>query len=302
MKIVNVIGGLGNQMFQCAFAIALKYKYPEECVCIDTRNYRNAFVKSFRGNNFYHNGFEVDKVFPNANLPIASARDIARVSYYIPNYILSKIARRFLPKRKTELIQRYYDAYIYRPEALDDSCFSYFDGYWMSPKYFESFRDEIIRAFEFPAFDTEENMRYAEMLAVDDSVSIHIRRGDYIKAKNFMNICTLDYYRNAINEARRHIANPVFLIFSNDPEWCVENLKDVFGNSELHFVANNKGANSYRDMQLMSLARCNILANSSFSWWGAYLNKRDDHLVLVPNHWVNNLDDRDAYADGWIKI
>ena len=80
------------------------------------------------------------------------------------------------------------------------------------------------------------------------------------------------------------------------------NLKDHFGDSVVHFVNNNRGNESYRDMQLMSIARCNILANSSFSWWGAYLNKRIDQIVYVPKRWVNNLDDRDAYADNWIKI
>lgn len=302
MKIVNIIGGLGNQMFQYAFAIALKKKYPDEKVYIDTQNYRNAFVKTFRGNNFYHNGFEIDRIFPNAKLPIASARDIAKVSYYIPNYIISKIARKILPKRKRELIQRYFNAYIYLPEALEDGRYSYFDGYWMSPEYIEDSRNEILSTFEFPPFQTEENIRFAEMLVSDNSVSLHIRRGDYVNAANFKDICTLDYYRSAVREARRHIEKPVFFIFSNDQEWCMENLKDVFGDADLHFVGNNKGSESYRDMQLMSLARCNILANSSFSWWGAFLNNRKDNIVFVPNHWTNNLDDSKIDVNDWIKI
>lgn len=82
----------------------------------------------------------------------------------------------------------------------------------------------------------------------------------------------------------------------------MQNLQDLLDKAEVHFVTNNKGNESYRDMQLMSLARCNILANSSFSWWGAYLNSRKDKIVYVPKKWVNNLDDKDAYADEWIKI
>lgn len=302
MKIVNIIGGLGNQMFQYAFAVVLKKLFPDEEIFIDTQNYRNAFTKSFRGNNFYHNGFEIDKIFPNANLPIAKPTNIAKVSYYIPNYIVSKVIRKILPRRKKEFIQRYYNAYIYLPEALGDRSFSYFDGYWMSPKYFEDYRKEIIKAYEFAPFDKDENKHYAELMTSDNSVSIHIRRGDYVNAPNFKGICTLDYYRKAINEVRKHIEKPAFFVFSNDQEWCLKNLKDVFEDSDVHFITNNKGKDSYRDMQLMSLARCNILANSSFSWWGAYLNKRKDNLVFVPVHWTNNISDKDAYEENWIKI
>ena len=273
-----------------------------EEVKIDTQHYRNALVKKFRGNNFYHNGYEVSNIFPNANLPIASAIDLAKVSYYIPNYIISKLARKVLPVRRTELIQGYMNAYLFNPEYLRDRRYSYYSGYWMSPKYFESCREEVLETFEFPDFDSEENVKFAKMLALPTSVSIHIRRGDYVNAKSFKDICTLDYYKKAIKEARNSIDNPIFFIFSNDQEWCMENLKEVLNDSEVYFINHNRGNNSFRDMQLMSIARCNILANSSFSWWGAYLNTRRDKIVFVPNHWVNILDDKDAYTDEWIKI
>lgn len=302
MKIVNIIGGLGNQMFQCAFAIALKNLYPNEEVLIDTHHYKNPYPKVYRGNNFYHNGYEVSKIFLQFNIPIASAKQINKVSYYLPNYFLSRLARRFFPIKKTEYLQWSKGAYIYEAKALTDSSKNYFEGYWMSAKYIEFCREEVIKAFEFKPFSTLENMQYADMLKEVNSISIHIRRGDYVGAKNFVNICTLDYYKKAITEAKKFINKPVYFIFSNDQEWCMENLQYLFGDAKVVFVTNNKGKESYRDMQLMSLARCNILANSSFSWWGAFLNKRKDQIVYVPSRWVNNLDDRDAYADGWIKI
>ena len=82
----------------------------------------------------------------------------------------------------------------------------------------------------------------------------------------------------------------------------MEKLKGEFGEAEVFFVSHNKGTESYRDMQLMSIARCTILANSSFSWWGAYLNQREDHITLCPNKWHNTMDYNDHYVDGWIKI
>lgn len=293
MKIVNVIGGLGNQMFQCAFAIALKNSQLGEDVKLD--------ISHFNGYGL-HNGFEIYDVFKKYPIKVATKRECRQLTRYIPNYKLSRLYRRLFPKKQTEYLQPYQLSYCYDPNALTILGDCYMEGYWMSAKYFEFCKDEVVKAFEFESFSTKENKQYAEMLALDNSVTIHVRRGDYLGVENFMNICTLDYYKKAINEVKKIIKNPVYFIFSNDQEWCMENLKDVFDNSDVHFVTNNKGKESYRDMQLMTLARCNILANSSFSWWGAFLNNRKDQIVYVPSRWVNNLNDRDAYADGWIVI
>lgn len=301
MRIVNIRGGLGNQMFQYAFAIALKSKYPDENILIDTQLYSFPLVKSFQGNNFFHNGYEVEKIFPNAKLPIASWREVAKVSYYIPNYILNRAAKKLLPLRKSEYIQSPTDSYVYNVDALEASDKSYYEGYWLSPKYFDGCKNDIYKVFQFPPFNTKENLRLEKELALDNSVTIHIRRGDFLNHPIYKDICTLDYYRKAIKESKRYIIDPVFYIFSNDQTWCKENLKEVFGNSIVEFVDNNKGDESYRDMQLMSLSRCNILANSTFSWWGAYLNQRGDHIVFVPNKWVNTPCE-DACCKEWIKV
>ena len=157
MKIVNVIGGLGNQMFQCAFAIALKELYKDKEVFIDTHHYKNPYPKTYRGNNFYHNGFEVSELFPNFNVPRASACQIIRVSYYVPNYFLSRIVRKFLPTRKSEYIQGYKEAYVYDESAFADEKKQYFEGYWLTPRYFNSCVEKIQDAFTFKPFNTQEN-------------------------------------------------------------------------------------------------------------------------------------------------
>lgn len=301
MKIVNIIGGLGNQMFQYAFAVSLKAKYPKEQVLIDTQHYRNPFIKVYRGNNFYHNGYEIDKVFPNATIKPASPRDLMKVSYYVPNQILARVVRRLFPKRKTEFVAD-KDPYVYLPQALAISGDCYFDGYWMSSLYFDSYRERVIKEFEFKPFVTKENKMLEKLLKLDNSVAVHVRRGDYVGAATLGGICTLEYYRNAIKEARKRIARPSFFVFSDDPNWCLEHLKNAFGDSKVYFISNNIGTESYRDMQLMSYARCAILANSSFSWWGAYLNQREDHITLCPEKWHNNMEHKDHYVDGWIKI
>ena len=301
MKIVNVIGGLGNQMFQYAFAVALKKRFHNEDVYVDTQHYKNAFIKVYHGNNFYHNGYEIDKVFPNASIKPASARDLIKVSVYLPNQIIARAVRRLFPKRNSEFVAD-QQPYIFLPEVftIADDC--YFDGYWMSPLYFDSCREEIIKEFTFLPFESQENIELSNLLNRDNSITIHIRRGAYVGSKTLGGICTLDYYRNAIREARKFIEQPEFFVFSNDQQWCMEHLKNEFGDATVHFVSHNKGSESYRDMQLMSLARCNILANSSFSWWGAYLNEREDNIVFCPAKWHNTFDAEEVYLNTWIKI
>ena len=301
MKIVNIIGGLGNQMFQYAFAIALQEKWKEE-VKIDTHHYNYLFSKYFHGNNFYHNGFEIDKIFPCARLKKALVWDILKVSYYVPNFAISRVARKILPKRRYEFIQKAKDSYIYDEKVFTDNKYRYYEGYWMSARFLFPYRNKIKETYKFDSFTSSQNKEYELLLLKDNSVTIHVRRGDYLNCTNMTNICNLDYYRKAITKVKEQISNPIFFIFSNDIEWCKENLKQDLHNNIVYFVTNNKGCESYRDMQLMSLARCNILANSSFSWWGAFLNDRNDQIVFVPNKWITNINAEEIYLDEWIKL
>lgn len=301
MKIVNIIGGLGNQMFQYAFALALKEKWKEE-VRVDTHHYNYIFSKYFHGNNFYHNGFEIEKIFPYAKLKKALVWDILKVSYYIPNFAVSRIVRRIFPKRRYEFIQKAKDSYIYDEKVFSNNEYRYYEGYWMSARFFNPYRNKIKETYKFGSFTSRQNKEYELLLLKDNSVTIHVRRGDYLNCANMTNICSIDYYRKAISKVKEQILSPVFFIFSNDIEWCKENLKQDLEKDIVYFVTNNKGSESYRDMQLMSLARCNILANSSFSWWGAFLNDRNDHIVFAPNKWIRNMNAEDICLDDWIKL
>ena len=110
MKIVNIAGGLGNQMFQYAFAVTLQNRFPKEQIYIDTQHYHSIFFKRFGSVNL-HNGYEIDKLFEKATLPMASAKELRRVTRYIPNYVLSRVARKLLPKKSTELVAPYSESY-----------------------------------------------------------------------------------------------------------------------------------------------------------------------------------------------
>lgn len=298
MKIVNITGGLGNQMFQYAFALSLKEAFPEEDVYIDVSHYHTLFFKHYKGINL-HNGFEIDKVFPNASLPIAHFPQIVKVSYYIPNYVLSRLGRKFLPKRKTELIPSYNMNYSYMPEAFQPGN-RYYEGFWQCIKNFEAIKPQLQQVFNHPE-PNDYNKNLIEKISSCHSVGIHVRRGDYLNEPEFCNICGVEYYKKGIEMILSDGEQHDFYIFSNDIQWCKENIEPLMGNSAIHYITENKGKGSCWDMFLMTYCKDLIIANSSFSWWGAFLNKGVNR-VFAPNPWINRDCEIDNYEKNWIKI
>ena len=298
MKIVNIIGGLGNQLFQYAFAVALKTHHPDEEVLIDTSHFHTIFFKKYKGRNL-HNGFELDSILENVIIPHASARQLMKLTYYVPNYLVSRFVRKFLPKRKSEYIE--LTDFTFDPNALCMQGNFYYEGYWQTANYFEGIEEDIKRAFKFKPLDSE-NLQWIAQMQSQESVSIHVRRGDYINNVGFGGICDLDYYVAAIEYVFSKVNNPVFYIFSNDIKWCEENIIPLLNGAKCKLVNHNRGKDSYKDMELMSFCKVNIIANSSFSWWGAFLNKNDNPIVIAPYKWNNYFNEVDTYLDKWIKI
>jgi len=299
MKIVNITGGLGNQMFQYAFALALQNRYPQEKVCIDIQHYNTIFFRYFKGINL-HNGFEISKVFPNANLPIATPKELMKISYWIPNYVLSRLARKVLPTRNHEYIAPYSMNYSYDKTAFEnpDSC--YYEGYWQCAKYLSELKDTLYKIYSHPV-PNDYNAKLICDIQSCNSVGIHVRRGDYLNEPEFKGICDLEYYTKSINEILKQNALCTFFIFSNDMEWCRENLTPLMKENKIVFVSKNKGADSCWDMFLMTYCKNLIIANSSFSWWGAFLNK-NVVKVYAPYPWLNRNCEIDLYESSWIQI
>ena len=130
-------------------------------------------------------------------------------------------------------------------------------------------------------------------------MSIHIRRTDYIGNPLHDNICTLEYYKSATYLIKKNIKDPIFFVFSDDIEWCTKNL---FINDAI-FIEGNINKNSYKDMQLMTACKCNIIANSSFSWWAAWLNSYEKKIVITPNRMNNeSINFKDAFPASWLII
>jgi hypothetical protein len=147
------------------------------------------------------------------------------------------------------------------------------------------------------------NAELKEEIGNTNAVSLHVRRGDYVHNSTnaaTYEVCSLDYYRASIRHMAERIQQPKFFIFSDDIAWVKNNLKIDFPH---HYVDCNHGEESYNDMRLMSLCQHHIIANSSFSWWGAWLNPNREKIVIAPKNWFAiERDTRDLYSAGWMTL
>jgi len=166
----------------------------------------------------------------------------------------------------------------------------YFEGYFQSEKYFADYTEEIRNEFQF-----KERLQIPE----GNTVAIHIRRGDYVKFADIHLVCTPAYYENAIAYVKSKVENPVFYVFSEDLKWVKENI-NIPSNSI--FVDYNPNLPSSHDMQLMSLCKHQIISNSSYSWWAAWLNQNPNKIVVAPDKWFNDDRDMDIYTDYMIRV
>lgn len=290
MKVVRIIGGLGNQMFQYALAISLNNKYSDETILVDNT--------AFNGYPL-HDGYLIDRVF-NQKLGFAGKRDILKLNYPFFHYRLWQIGKRILPKRSQ--VYEEVNGMVFDQDVLNQEEDTYYDGYWQSERYFSMIRQKVLDVFRFPTLN-KRNQDLINSLKDKKCVSIHVRRGDYLNHPLFKNLTDKEYYVKAIDTVLSMAEIDSFLIFSNDIGWCRENLIDVIGkNNTIIFVDWNSGVESYRDMQLMSLCNHNIIANSSFSWWGAWLNQHEDKIVIAPKKWMNVERTLDIIPEDWLKL
>ncbi len=267
MKIVKIKSGLGNQMFQYAFAKTLE-SLTGESVTIDLSQYKIEHL---------HNGFELARLF-NIDLKEAPKETVELLST-IPDSFIKRIQRKFFTK-PTHYIE---NETVFNSNVFEIQSSCYFEGYWQSEQYFYPIKNKIIDLFEFKQPLNHSTERLCSQID-DSTVSMHIRRGDYLLGMNRnLNLCTLDYYNAAVTLLQSYKSINKIIIFSDDIPWCKKNLE--FKNIELIFVDWNKNEDSWQDMYLMSKCHHNIISNSSFSWWGAYLNQHWDKMVIAPAQW-----------------
>ena len=288
----HVLGGIGNQMFQYAAGRSLAAHLKQEFF-LDQSSFDCYSL---------HNGFELDRVFniSTKELDVPTLIDML-------GWRLSKLAIKFLKRPQFSFLRGknlVVEPHMhYWPLFFEANSNSYLYGYWQSEKYFKRIEATIRQDFIFKKPLVEKNLDNALHIASVNSVSLHVRRGDYVsnyKTSQIMDVCSLDYYRQAIDYIAKHIKNPVFYIFSDDIAWVQQNLSLYF---PCTYIDHNRGNESYIDMQLMSLCKHHIIANSSFSWWGAWLNPRAAKIVIAPRVWFRNgNNDSDLIPSEWVRL
>lgn len=288
MKIIYFYDGLGNQMFQYSFYKKIKKK--------NKNTYGNL---NFYKKNKVHNGYELKKIF---NIDIEEdKKESIFFNLSIKKNIFQRIIYKILNNLKIILyVEKWGEKNI--EKIIEKKFIKYYFGWWQSEKYFKDISSEISLEFKFPEFKDEKNIELKNKILNSNSVSIHIRRGDYQNNIYLGGLAPLFYYEAAIKYILKEVSNPVFYIFSNDAEWCKENLKIDF---PTYYIDWNKGEESFRDMHLMSLCKHNIIPNSTFSWWGAWLNSNPNKIVIAPERWFNKClkwNYSNIIPESWIKI
>lgn len=289
MKIVKIAGGFGNQLFQYAFYLALNKKYAEP-VCLDSIDMASYLL---------HNGYELEGIFKlDANYCTEAQRAIVRRDNNVIAKLVSSLKKK-LGTNKGYVLEPKKEHFTFHEKNFGEAnTATYYKGYWQHTQYLAGIEAELRTTLTFPPFELEENITLSQFAAANESVSLHVRRGDYVQHKAFGGICDLSYYQRAVEQIKSLVENPTFIVFSDDIQWCKDNLNL----KQAKFVDWNTGENSYRDMQLMSLCKHNIIANSSFSWWGAWLNAHDDKKVICPDKWVHYTDSTGVLPPEWIKV
>lgn len=290
MIISNVIGGLGNQMFQYAAgrALSLSRGVPFALDISSFASYR------------LHQGLELQRVF-GCIAPIASEKDIREIL----GWQFHPFARRVLARPVLSRLRRpgfvVEPHFHYWPGINDVPADCCLFGYWQSEKYFRAAAQTIRADFTFARPSDPRNEELADRIGQSTAVSLHVRRGDYAqnaKTQAVYVLCSLEYYQAAIRHIAERVAQPSFFVFSDDPSWARDNLKIDF---PCCFVDHNQGRESYNDMRLMSLCRHHIIANSSFSWWGAWLNPDPGKIVVAPGRWFVNANNvADLFPQDWV--
>jgi hypothetical protein len=296
MIIVQLKGGMGNQMFQFAVAILLAKRWNSK-VLIDTR----FFEMSSRSEIITFRKFEL-KVFDN-DYKFVKKRQLRK---FLPNSKLNRFRKKFNLKRPKIYREKRFG---YDPELLDLTPPILIDGYFQTYKNFESNRAEIKGLFKFNHKILDSlNLKLLKQIENSNSVSVHIRRGDYVSNEqvNMVHgLCTLEYYLKAIAHIKKKGENLRLYFFSDDIDWVKKQFKNFEG--EIFFVDQNSDENSWKDLLLMSKCKHNIIANSSFSWWGAWLNDNPGKVVICPNNWfkdkkLNFSAHEDLIPKEWKKI
>lgn len=295
VKYIKIDGGLGNQLFQYCFGYSLSCRGEEV-------RYDISFYRQFLENKpsfFTKRDFLLGKY----NLPLNLASEGECQKYLDEKTVKSKVPGFFrklfrLPKHRLITLQTHEKSRRYDASLPELSGEVFYSGNFITEKYFAAYREELLPLLKLREKLEGENLKMQQLIEKTNSVSLHIRRSDYVSYG--YHIASLQYYEQAMAYINAHVENPHYFIFSDDMDWVKANLH-VQGTCT--YVDLNDINHGYWDLELMRHCKHNIIANSTFSWWGAWLNENPGKIVVAPEVWyVDAEDSKDIVPDSWVKI
>jgi len=291
MVIVKIMGGLGNQLFQ--------YSAGRQLACIlrtelklDISWFRDQSVRKYSLSHF------------NVRENFASPEEVLKLTVvgegFLRNLLRKLLGRTSNPIRK-HVRERHYH---FDPDIFRLHGDLYLNGYWQSEKYFKDIESVIREDLTFKNPLPPNDSEYAQLLANCNSVSLHVRRGDYVKGSSSNKIhalCDETYYHSSASFIGAKTKHPHFFIFSDDTYWVRANLSLPF---PMTIIERDEPTQDFEDLRLMGFCKHHIIANSSFSWWGAWLNPDPGKIVVTPKRWFSKPDfsTKDLIPPGWIQL
>ena len=278
MRLIKMTGGLGNQMFIYALYLRMRSRYPNTRIDLsDMMHYR------------IHHGYEMNRVFGLPKEEVIWPQWVKK--------LLEVFLFRIILERHEHGSLRHYDGTVRWPWV-------YYKGFYQKLIYLEGYEEQIRRVFTFDMTKVNEQSRtMAEQMDNDpQAVSLHVRRGDYLKKKYFASVgcvCQLPYYQRTLKQMSSLVDEPHYYVFSDDMPWVKENLPL----ENVTYINWNQGEDSWQDLMLMTHCRHHIISNSTFSWWGAWLGGNKDGKVVCPDHWyASDRGQVPLYPTSWVRV
>lgn len=287
---MELTGGMGNQLFQYALGRQLAIKNDTE-LKLDL-----SFFKTYDWHEYSLAPF-------NIQAKIATEEELWAVKGNYPykwQRIIFKLKNKFYKKFET-IIENGLEYHTYITNVGNNT---YLKGYWQSEKYFKNIKDILTHDLKITIEPSVENKDIINQTQDCNAISLHIRRGVYVsvpEVNKFHGVKSLSYYMEALEFIKNNVIEPHIFIFSDEIEWAKENLKINIPHT---FVDQNNDKTDYEDIRMMSMCKHHILANSTFSWWAAWLNANPDKIVIAPKKWFNDatINTQDLIPESWLRI
>ena len=295
--ILNLKGGLGNQMFQYALGYILS-KTKKVPLYFDLRLMEEHKIKPSPRN--VPRDFDLD-IF-GIKKEIVSKKDLIKTIQFPNNYRLRKYISIILDK--LNLFVFYEKKRVFNKRIFNNNFKNiYLDGLWQSEKYFKDFRSEILGIYNFDIIKKKEkNINFLQKIDFSKSICLNVRRTDFLNNPEH-NVVNINYYKNAVSNFTNILGNDLKIyVFSDDLEWCKKNLKFSM---KINFVEHELAGYKFYDyLYLMSSFKNFIIPNSSFGWWASWLSKYEDKIVMTPERWSGLIEEGsiDIVPPEWIRI